>query len=394
MQPSHQKKSPINMYKKIIDFIQDVPKTELHIHFEAIVPPSVLQQYGIMPKIDITLGGDLFGKFNEYLKHIKNYIIKDGNTNKLTKFKEVMEVMFEYIFEDRLKQNIMFTQFQYSGLKMYGKNKNIFNEPETGLTLLDQASIINNVLNTFKENPKYKPVFIEFILEIPRGQAEVFESYTYKDYITDINTLLRYPENKYFKGVGLGGRDEHSYNIGKFSHELLRVRHFMPFGIINPHAGEFGFNSKNLEETVDIHPERIGHGIQIINFNSDSNNLIEKSKKLNISYDVCITSNINFIRTMTYKTHPIYKMIEQGLNVNLSTDDPILLGTDMEHPLTLMDEYKHFVYDGIFADDKSQILNLINIVNNGWKAKGVNKDAYSKYYPQVKRMSEELATFA
>jgi adenosine deaminase len=385
----------INQTEKIKEFIRNVPKTELHIHLEATVPPSILIKQGIIPQIDISLTGNLFDKFNIYLKKIKEYIIKDTEDmgKREINFKKVMKILFDYIFEDRLKQNIMFTQFQYSGLKMHGINFNSYNEPETGLTLLQQARMMTEVIDTIKQNPKYKPVFIEFILEIPRGQALEFKNYTMKKYIEDINILLN-QNNKYFKGVGLGGRSEDNpYNFRKFSEELLRVRRNKVPGIINPHAGEFGTTPMNLIETIESEPERIGHGIQIINFNDTSNQLIQKSisYKYPISYDVCITSNIKFIPHMnlTYPTHPIYEMLKQKLHVNLSTDDPILLGKDMESPLTLIEEYENFVFNGGW-DDKQKIQNLIKLVKNGWKSNGVNNFARDKYLPILEKMAAEL----
>jgi hypothetical protein len=129
---------------------------------------------------------------------------------------------------------------------------------------------ITNVIDDLKKRQEYKPIFIEFIMEFPRGSINSFNtsSYKLKQYIDDINRLLT-ENNKYFKGIGIGGRSEdHPHSFGKFSDEILRVRSNIPSGILNPHAGEFGTTDRNLVETITSLPERIGHGIQIINFKS------------------------------------------------------------------------------------------------------------------------------
>ncbi len=383
---------------KLERFILNAPKTELHIHLEAIVPPQIFIDKGIFPaKFDFKFtDAELFSKFNLYVAILKNYVNKDGldMVKRETNFRTIMKILFDYIFEDRLKQNIMFTQFQYSALKFFGvsDSSNIFNHPKTGLTLYRQALIITDVLEEIKKNPKYKPIFIEFICDVPRGQVEFFdEEYQFKHYIADINKLLS-EDNKYFKGIGIGGRDE-SASMSEFSAELLKVRRNAPPGIINPHAGEFGRTDKNLLETIMFAPERIGHGIQIINFNNPKNKLIEQSKRANISYDVCITSNIKFIKNMslTYKTHPIYEMIGQGLHVNLSTDDPILLGetNNMNEPLTLIEEYKNFIENSNW-DENTQIRQLYNMIKRGWESNGVNDISRRRNLPELFRVFKEI----
>jgi hypothetical protein len=314
-----------------------------------------------------------------------------------TNFRRIIQVSFEYIFEDRIKQNIMFTQFQYAGLKLYGniKKDDVFNHPPTGITMYRQAIIITDVLNQLKKRKEYKPIFFEFIMDFPRGSLIFFNQtpYKLKEYIDDINRLLT-ENNMYFKGIGLGGRSEdYPYSFGKFSDQILRVRTNKPQGIINPHAGEFGMTERNLIETIESSPERIGHGVQIINFNNTENKLIEKSKRSNISYDVCITSNLQFIKNMklTYATHPVYEMIRQGLHVNLSTDDPILLSPrkNMNDPLTLIDEYIHFVGNSSW-NTENQIKQIFNMIKRGWESQGVNQYSKELNIPKLYAILNEL----
>jgi adenosine deaminase len=385
------KEQLIKLDDKILEFISNAPKTELHVHFEAIVPPNVFIKNGILPaSFDVKLDSGLFEKINIYVKLIKEYINKDGTNivDREINFRRVIEVALGYIFEDRIKQKIMFTQFQYGGLKMYGTTSkdDIFNYPSTGINMYRQAMIITNVIDDLKKRQEYKPIFIEFIMEFPRGSINSFNtsSYKLKQYIDDINRLLT-ENNQYFKGIGIGGRSEdHPHSFGKFSDEILRVRSNIPSGILNPHAGEFGTTDRNLVETITSLPERIGHGIQIINFNNIQNQLIEKSKKANISYDVCITSNLQFIRNMslTYQTHPIYEMIKQGLHVNLSTDDPILLSPtkNMNDPLTLIEEYKYFIQNS-GLDLENQKKQLFNMIKRGWESNGVHQLAKEMHLP-------------
>ena len=390
---------------QLYDFVKIAPKTELHIHIEALVPPKHLIDKKIIDSLE--LKSDLFDMFNLYVKKNKYYILH--NMNKEENFKYLMRIIFEYMFEDRITQNITYTQFQYSGLKMYGINNNPYNEPETGITMLTQAEIITEILDEFTQIEKNKNIHIDFIMDIPRGQYYLFRNYTIDSYIIDIKNILNNPKlNKYFKGIGLGGRAE-NVTFNHVKQYFTEIKQNKPnSGIINPHAGEFDFSGINLFETINFLPERIGHGIQIMIYDSSSNPLIQKSKDNNISYDVCITSNIHFIKNLngnqlTYKTHPIYKMIEKGLDVNLSTDDPILLGKNLDEPLTLIQEYKNFIDNCPESWTlEIKIIETFLLIKRGWLSKSVNKSHYdknikilnelfSKYFPSIK--IEEIQKF-
>lgn len=397
------------LYEKIIElnklyeFVKIAPKTELHIHLEALVPPTYLIEQKIIDSLE--LKPNLFDMFNAYVEKMKYYILKD--VNKEENFKYLMRKVFEYMFEDRIKQNITYTQFQYSGLKMYGINYNPYNKPETGITMLTQANIITDILDELKQIEKNKSIYIDFIMDIPRGQFSEFKTYNIEKYIEDIKNILNNPKlNRYFKGIGLGGRAE-DVTFNSLKKYFTKIRLNKPqFGIINPHAGEFDKSGTNIVETIDFIPERIGHGIQIMTYDSLSNPLIQKSKNNNISYDVCITSNIHFIKTLNenklnYKNHPIYDMIKNGLDVNLSTDDPILLGKNLNEPLTLIQEYNNFI-DNCPNDWTLDtiIIETFLLIKRGWLSKGVDKiqsdkniillnELFSKYFPSINIEKEQ-----
>ena len=387
-----QKEYNINM---LYEFVQNAPKTELHIHLEALVPPKILIDKKLIT--NLINSPNLFDIFNDYVSKMKNYIIKDGTGDKQTQtnFEFIMRQIFEYVFENRRKENITYTQFQYSGLKIYGIPDNPFNQPETGLTMLTQAKIIVKILDEFKKKEANKYIYIDFIMDIPRGQAIHFMKYKLEDYINDIVRILDDSElNKYFKGIGLGGRAE-DVTFDMFINEFNKIRLPKNNGIVNPHAGEFN-NKENLEQTIDFKPERIGHGVQILMFDDTSNKLIDKSKTNNISYDVCITSNIKFGvkingNNLTYKTHPIYQMINNGLNVNLSTDDPILLGPDFNNPLTLIDEYKNFIDncpDDWTLDNK--IIETFLLIKRGWLSNGINIEHAKKNLEILNQLFKQM----
>lgn len=89
-------------------------------------------------------------------------------------------------------------------------------------------------------------------------------------------------------------------------------------------AGQWILDSINI-----LGAERIGHGVQAINFPNVIKTLIEK----NIPLEVCPYSNYLTQAFTTYPNHPLKKLIEAKVPVTLNSDDPGMFAS------TLSDDY-------------------------------------------------------
>lgn len=82
------------------------------------------------------------------------------------------------------------------------------------------------------------------------------------------------------------------------------------------HAGEAG-GAENVKEAVTRFGAcRIGHGLRVI----EDPQLVRECRR--VTFEVCPTSAIHTGSARSWKTHPMMKMIEEGLKVTLNTDDP------------------------------------------------------------------------
>ena len=101
------------------------------------------------------------------------------------------------------------------------------------------------------------------------------------------------------------------------------------------HAGEWA-GAANVREAIEVFSaERIGHGVRVL----EDPETVRLARERGTTFEVCVTSNYQTGATPSLDQHPLMKMIEQGLNVTLGTDDPSI------SQITLSDEYRRACED-------------------------------------------------
>jgi len=112
------------------------------------------------------------------------------------------------------------------------------------------------------------------------------------------------------------------------------------------HAGE-GFGPESIGQAVrELHAERIGHGFHL--FDAEQ---VEGTKKneaeryveslvgwvsdLRITFEVCLTSNLNTMPELSLSDHPFQRMVSEKLSVCLSTDNRLVSNTTVVNELRL-----------------------------------------------------------
>jgi len=126
-------------------------------------------------------------------------------------------------------------------------------------------------------------------------------------------------------GFGLGG-DEAS-PLAPFEETFARARALGLRSVV--HAGEVS-NAGDVRAAIGtLKVERVAHGIRAV----DDRALLEEIRDRGIALDVCLTSNY---RTGAVRgAHPVRQLLDAGIAVTLSTDDPSLFNTDLPHEFRL-----------------------------------------------------------
>ena len=93
------------------------------------------------------------------------------------------------------------------------------------------------------------------------------------------------------------------------------------------HAGEWGPANHIKEAIEDLGAERIGHGVRVL----EDENIAALARERNTAFEVCITSNYQSGVVESLDTHPMVKMLENGINVTINTDDPSISRITLSH---------------------------------------------------------------
>lgn len=140
-------------------------------------------------------------------------------------------------------------------------------------------------------------------------------------------------------GFGLGGDEK----IGKpkdfrWSFDCAREAGLR----LTCHAGEWGGPESVRDAIHDLEVERIGHGVRAI----EDLALVDQIAEQGVVLETCPGSNVTLGIYPSFRAHPIEKLMERGVRVTVSTDDPPFFHT------TMAKEYDHLA-DAFGWDDST-----------------------------------------
>lgn len=300
--------------------ILDLPKVELHTHYEGAAPPVFIRGLAKEKKIDIS-----------------KIFTADGS----------------YAFEG-------FVPF----LRIYEAATTVLQTPEDfkrlGLAVLEEAASNGVVYMESFVSPDfcgggdvsawrdYLAAMVEAANEAERDFGIISRG---------IVTCIRHegPEQAktaalcaaetmgdFIVGFGMGG-DENQGKQRDFTYSFDMAREA---GLrLTTHAGEWRGPEEVREAVQDLGVERIGHGART----AEDHALIDELAEKGIVLEVCPGSNVVLGVYPDWKSHPIDTLRRAGVPVTVSTDDPPFFHT------TMRDEYLNlantFGWDeGVFRD--------------------------------------------
>lgn len=128
-------------------------------------------------------------------------------------------------------------------------------------------------------------------------------------------------------GVDLAG-DEQNYPPALFSRALGLAREA---GLgVTVHAGEFSGPASIWTAVYQLGAQRIGHGIRAV----EDPELLAYLRDHHITLEICPTSNVRLGLCSSLAAHPLKRLLENHVPVTVNSDDPVLLGTNITQELT------------------------------------------------------------
>lgn len=138
----------------------------------------------------------------------------------------------------------------------------------------------------------------------------------------ELDALLAHRDH--LAAIDLAG-DEEKFPARLFHEHFKRAR---DAGLhVTVHAGEVEGPWSIWDAIIELGATRIGHGIHSL----EDPALVEYLVEHRIGLEVSITSNIHIGVVDDYAGHPVKNLLEQGILVNLNTDDPAISGIDLRH---------------------------------------------------------------
>ncbi len=87
---------------------------------------------------------------------------------------------------------------------------------------------------------------------------------------------------------------------------------------ITVHAGEWDSAAGVRDAVLHLHADRIGHGVRTV----ENSYVLRLVRERNITFEVCLTSNLQTGVVHQFSHHPLVDMLDLGLAATLNTDDP------------------------------------------------------------------------
>ena len=348
--------------KSIRQFVQDMPKSEIHIHLEgAILPETVLELADrndlvhLLPSDDIDKLREWYS-FSNFTHFIEVYLAIQAM---LCRGEDFALVTYQN-GADMAAQNIRYREITFT--------------PFTHTQYMDKGLKIEEILEGLEAGRRQAKeefgVEIRWVFDIPRNLS--FPKRDGREYDPEPARLtLEYAIKGKDQGVvayGLGGYEVNA-PPEPFAHAFVEAKER---GLLSvPHAGETEGPASVWGSVNDLKADRIGHGVRAW----DDPDLVNYLKENQIPLEINPTSNICLHVYEEYEGHPFRKLDESGVIVTVNSDDPPLFNTTLSQEyLVLAQDFGYdqqelarigrnaFVHAGVEADIKRTLLEEFD----GW----------------------------
>lgn len=129
-------------------------------------------------------------------------------------------------------------------------------------------------------------------------------------------------------GFGMGGAED----VGKLPDFAWSFDCAREAGLgLTAHAGEWG-GPDSVREALTLDLTRIGHGIGA----AQDRGLMRDLARREITLEVCPGSNLALGIVPDWRAHPIAQLLDAGVRVTVSTDDPPFFRTSLAHEYQML----------------------------------------------------------
>ncbi len=297
------------------NYFQAFPKVDLHRHLEGSLRLRTLVEVGRAHGLGLPNTNQLRGLVQvdeEKPLTFENFLSKFQTLRLFYRSPEVIHRVTREAIADAAADNVRYIELRFTPAAL-SKAENF-----------PYRNVIEWVVTSANEAAREHGVMLRLIASVNRNEgpelaAEVIQSAVdFKD--------------QGLVGVDLAG-DEANYSGLLFNGIFKEAKQSGMYVTI--HAGEWG-PAQNIREAIQqLGADRIGHGVRVL----EDPAVTALAREHQTPFEVCVTSNYQSGVVSALHVHPLPRMISQGLNVTVNSDDPSI------SQITLSDEYRRTCQD-------------------------------------------------
>lgn len=285
---------------EIKQYIEKIPKAELHLHIEGTLQPEMLLALAKRNQIALPYANIQEVKAAYQFQNLQDFLdIYYAGAAVLQTEEDFFDLTWAYL-KDAHAQNILHTE--------------IFFDPQThtqrGISFATVISGIHKAITEAKSKLGISCLLIlSFLRHLP--EASAFEVWTHAQKYKHL-----------FVGVGL---DSSEWGNPPSKFEKIFAQAKSEGMKLVAHAGEEG-PAEYIRQSLELlHIDRIDHGNRCL----EDEQLVAEIIQRKLALTICPLSNVALKNTASMTAHPILKMLDKGLKVTVNSDDPAYFGGNL-----------------------------------------------------------------
>jgi len=300
--------------------------TDLHLHLDGAVDPKTLLELGLERGIDLpakTLEDFIpFVVAEPDCRSVNEYLEKFALPTKILQDKAALTRVARELVERIDAELVGYAEVRFAPQIHTHK----------GLSQQDAVEAVIEGLACAERKNGIKTGLILCAMSFGDPESNKFEN------LETIETAKLYI-GRGVNAVDLAGMEK-LYPLSDFLYVFDKARELgLPYTC---HAGDSDGPDSVRTAVLEFGSRRIGHGHHVF----DDKELCEIVRDLGVTFEICLTSNIQCDSQPSYALHPAKKMLDMGINVTLCTDNPVIAG------VTIHSEYEKAVkYAGFTESD-------------------------------------------
>lgn len=323
------------------DWLERLPKVELHLHLEGAIPHAALWQlickYGGDPRVPGPESLPGYFVYRDFPEFIEKWIWKEGFLREAADY----ELIGAAIAAELARQRIVYSEAFYS---------------PAGRAVV-RASAQEVALALRRGLASVAGVEVALIVDVVRDQGP-------EGAVLTLEETAEVAAEAGVIGIGIGG-SEQRFPPEPFAAVYERAR---DLGLrTTAHAGEVAGPESVWGAIRALRVDRIDHGLRSV----EDPLLVAYLAERRLPVTSCPGSNVATGAVATLEAHPIRRLLDAGVLVSVGTDDPAMFGLSIAGELAALQ-----VRLGFSDGDVRRL--MLNAVDSCWLPEGRRADLRSR----------------